>query len=541
MLTPMIPRILNRYGLARCQLPPLSARRDLKKELKVHPLYKGAELDRLLRQQQPHRLIILSNDLFAATQFAACLSAIRSESSNELLIIPPSALAHNSSSTVTRGESLQPKASLLESHGPILIAADNGPVLNRDVETEIRLYLDNPPADLSDVFIALKSSQIDSARMDALAFSYGFTIFRVEDVSEDDLSEILQSYLCHHGTMLHEKLSPKQAVAAIRQRRGNYFSVQDIFTAVDCAVHSNCKPILTPESLLPNYVDLHGSALDQLDGMIGLDELKSQMKRMIATAGLEKRRGTSGRTLCRNLTFSGSPGTGKSETARIFARALQESGCSTGVFREVGRESLVGQYVGETSLKVEKLFREVSGGVLFIDEAGALVSDGHDSFAKEAVDALVRHMENNPDTAVILATYADDMEKLLSSNDGLRSRFSRSFLFPDYSAEELWLILNHIAKQDNYTVPEDAHSVCLNYFDHLKKRKGKDFGNGREARRLFEHAVEELALRAANDMECELALSVQDFEKAAILPPAVPAPRQIGFAVSEVPVDSVSF
>lgn len=531
MLAPIIPRKINANGVAQCSLIPIVHSPGVINQLMGDPLYQKIDFQYFLRRQEPHRLVILSDDEYYAIQLAAYLAALRVNGVDGLLIVPPSALVRETR-TANQESTMEPQASLLECGKPVLVAAPTGPVLTHEVEGEVQLFLDNPTATLSDVFIALKTSQIDSGRIDELTFRYGFCVCRVENASQEYLCEVLRSYLAFNTVRLSEELSAETTVAAIKQRRGNRFTALDLFAAVDRALQLECNQGLTLEHLLPPAVSIDGNAVEHLNEMIGLQEVKLQLQRMIATAELERRRGVRGRSICRNLTFAGSPGTGKSETARILAQALRESGCNTGAFREVGREALVGQHIGETSLKVEKLFDEVRGGVLFIDEAGALVSDERDIFAKEAVDALVRHMENSPETVVIFATYESEMEKLLSSNDGLRSRFSRSFVFPDYSPEELWLILKHIAARDKYTIPGEAYDICLSFFADLKSRKGKEFGNGREARRLFEHAVEELAVRASADPEAKLEISIQDLENASkiLLGPApVPTRRRIGF------------
>ena len=345
--------------------------------------------------------------------------------------------------------------------------------------------------------------------------------------------------LQRNNLTLDPSLTTKDAVAAIRQFRGNAFNASDLEIAVANAAHQALSRDVTLTDLLPPLLTVEKSetsALQRLDSMIGLDTVKDKLRKVVAAAKLEAIRGRPSRPFCRNLTFAGSPGTGKTETARLYAEALRECGVCSGIFREVGREDLVGKHVGWTAPKIEKLFREVQGGILFFDEAGSLTQiHEDDSFTKEAVDSFVRHVENHPETIVIFATYEDEMSRLLSSNPGLSSRFGHNIVFPDYSSDELWQILNHVAARDQYTIPERAYDVCTSFFTELRNRKGRNFGNGREARRLLEHAVEELAMRASTDPSIRLELTVQDFKNAAegILGPA-PAPKKhpIGFQVN---------
>lgn len=190
---------------------------------------------------------------------------------------------------------------------------------------------------------------------------------------------------------------------------------------------------------------MEDTALQRLEKLIGLREVKDALRRIIAITDLENRR--AGAELptpprCRNLVFSGESGTCKSVTARLLAQALQECGASSGAFVEAGREQLIGRYMGATSPMVAKLFERARGGVLFIDEAGALISHGgEDYYAEEAVNALVRHMELCPETTVIFATYPDEADTLLGQNPGLSSRIARVISFPSYTDAELCDIL----------------------------------------------------------------------------------------------------
>ena len=532
MLTPIIPHNIHTSGTAECSLVTIDRSPQCVKELCAIPVYSEVDFPRLLERQYPHRLILLCEDDFFPLQLAAFLAVHRSATSNALIVVPPAALVREK--TTQPEPPLEPQESLLACGKPVLITTPTGPIFTTEMEKELTLYLDNAEAASSDVFIALRPGQIDSSKVEEFIFRYHFEVVCIHAPTLEHLSDLLLSFLKSNKVSLADGLTATAVVTAIKQKRGMIFSPADLYIAVDRAVQNSCKAVLTMDDLLPPSIGVAGDATERLEKMIGLQEIKAQVRRVIATANLEKIHGTQNRSINRNLTFAGSPGTGKSETARIYADVLRENGICSGIFREVGREGLVGKYVGETSLKVEKLFSEVRGGVLFIDEAGALLSDERDTFAKESIDALVRHMELQPETVVIFATYQEDMDRLLSSNDGLRSRFSRNFVFPDYTAEELWLILKNIAARDHYDIPEDAHDLCIEFFAEQKRRKGKDFGNGREARRLLEHAIEELAVRFAEDAT-SLTLTAEDFRIAAgeLLGPApASTKRPIGFRAS---------
>ena len=265
--------------------------------------------------------------------------------------------------------------------------------------------------------------------------------------------------------------------------------------------------------------------------MVGLEEVK-QTRRRLAAAALEdhrRQRGLKVEPACRNMAFSGPPGTGKSVTARLAARILREEGRGTGRFVEAGREQLIGSYLGQTSPMVAELFQRAKGGVLFIDEAGALLDDGQDIYAAEAVNALVRHMELGPETTVIFATYPGEMERLLASNPGLSSRVAQVLDFPGYDDGILWDIFQGFARREGYALPEGTRELCDAFFGELRQRKGERFGNGREARRLYQGAVEEMALRVLEGQEEALVLA--DLEEASKRLLAQPGKerRSIGF------------
>lgn len=266
--------------------------------------------------------------------------------------------------------------------------------------------------------------------------------------------------------------------------------------------------------------------------MVGLEEVKQTLRRRLAAAALEdhrRQRGLKVEPACRNMAFSGPPGTGKSVTARLAARILREEGRGTGRFVEAGREQLIGSYLGQTSPMVAELFQRAKGGVLFIDEAGALLDDGQDIYAAEAVNALVRHMELEPETTVIFATYPGEMERLLASNPGLSSRVAQVLDFPVYDDGILWDIFQGFARREGYALPEGTRELCDAFFAELRQRRGERFGNGREARRLYQGAVEEMALRVLEGQEEALVLA--DLEEASKRLLAQPGKerRSIGF------------
>jgi hypothetical protein len=230
--------------------------------------------------------------------------------------------------------------------------------------------------------------------------------------------------------------------------------------------------------------------LEELDSMIGLGGVKSEVRALIDEIQVNEWRraaGLSVGTVSHHLIFTGAPGTGKTTVARIYGELLKALGVlPVGKFKEVARRDLVGQYIGHTAEKTNAVFEEALGGVLFIDEAYTLSrSTGGADFGREAIDTLVKLMEDHRDEiAVIVAGYTDDMKDFLDANAGLASRFAKTLEFENYTPDQLVNIVNRIARNDDYLLAPGLDDALLEWFDTIDR--GQNFGNAREARRLLE-------------------------------------------------------
>ncbi|MGA5048652.1 right-handed parallel beta-helix repeat-containing protein [Streptomyces arboris] len=241
--------------------------------------------------------------------------------------------------------------------------------------------------------------------------------------------------------------------------------------------------------------------LGALNALIGLENVKQQVRTLVNLTQLAQRReqlGMPAPPMSRHLVFAGPPGTGKTTVARLFGAILAELGSlRSGHLVEVSRADLVAQVVGGTAIKTSETFQRALGGVLFIDEAYTLTADsgnGGADFGREAVDTLLKLMEDHRDDVVVVAAgYSREMDSFLSSNPGLASRFSRTVEFENYSVPDLVAIMESMCAQHQYELGEGTAEALAAHFGAMPRDAG--FGNGRAARGVFEEMVDRQAVR----------------------------------------------
>ena len=264
----------------------------------------------------------------------------------------------------------------------------------------------------------------------------------------------------------------------------------------------------------------------ELDEIVGLDMVKNYIRSLQAHIAMQQRRREQGMKtaeVSKHMIFTGNPGTGKTTIARLISRYMKAIGAlSQGQLVEVTRADLVAQYVGQTAPLTMSVIKSAIGGVLFIDEAYSLYRGKDDSFGLEAIDTLVKAMEDNrEDLIVILAGYSREMASFLESNSGLKSRFPNLIHFPDYTGLELRKIAVLQAKSKGYKIDEAVYDRLEEYFNEVQSINAAEAGNGRLARNVVEDAILRQSERLVRDPEAEMSLLVEsDFDFTVKVKPA---------------------
>lgn len=302
----------------------------------------------------------------------------------------------------------------------------------------------------------------------------------VEELVEDNFFAVLLDARARGSILAHDKLQ-------VRMKNNDFVADTGKNT-----IHLKTVSIIKEETLEDILTELHS--------LIGLESVKTFVNELMQTVKLQKQREQLGgkvAPMALHMVFTGNPGTGKTTVARLLSRVFKAMGLlSQGQLVEVARQELVGEYVGSTAPKTAAKIESALGGVLFVDEAYTLARNKHDSFGLEAIDTLVKGMEDHRDNlVVILAGYTNEMDTFLKSNPGLRSRFPFIVEFPDYTPKDMLDIMLLNAKQRDYVIDVGAHEGLMELFEKKQIPGRNDSGNGRLVRNLIEEAIRKQSVR----------------------------------------------
>ncbi|NPA45217.1 MAG: AAA family ATPase [Chlorobi bacterium] len=252
---------------------------------------------------------------------------------------------------------------------------------------------------------------------------------------------------------------------------------------------------------IPVDEDLLKEALDEMNSLVGMEEIKNEVYELIKLVRFYKETGKDVlNKFSLHAIFSGNPGTGKTTLARIFGKIYKALGLlERGHIIETGKDGLVAGYVGQTALKTKEKIDQALGGVLFIDEAYALAGGGQYNYGNEAIEIILKNMEDNRGKfAVIVAGYPANMETFLKTNPGLKSRFDKTLVFEDYKAETLYEICLMMLKEEDLAPNKEAEEHLKTYIKSLYDKRDKYFGNARAIRKIVEEAIRKQNLRMAS-------------------------------------------
>ena len=371
------------------------------------------------------------------------------------------------------------------------------------------------------------------------------TYIDFEDYNADEMMEIMRLN-CNKNSYILSKEAQKELSILfdkeIRNKKENFANarfVRNIFEQIIQIQSNRISEIVNPtkENLMlitkDDIINLNindndcdetlESLLEELNSYVGLESVKKNVNTNINLLRLQKMREESGINAMKvnmHLVFSGNPGTGKTTIARLIGKIYKKLGLlSKGHFIECDRSDLVGQYVGQTSQKVVEKVNEALGGILFIDEAYSLCSSSQNDFGQEAIDTLLKLMEDNRDNlVVIVAGYREKMQEFLNSNPGLKSRFNQFINFEDYNEEELKGIFDLLCSKNQFTLSSEGEEKLNKFFKETIESKSENFANGRFVRNVFENLVKIQANRLVtesldfNDMSQIQCITLKDIE-----------------------------
>ncbi len=340
----------------------------------------------------------------------------------------------------------------------------------------------------------------------------------IDDYTPDELYGIFNIFVKKKGYKLHNEAieTLKSAIEDIYNRRDKDFAnareMRKLFDATLAKMSGRLTQsdhnkltdddfitIITEDIPYEKSKDLDPEeCMAKLNELSGLDNVKKEVRSLIDLLNLQKQRGDEGaKTLKSHFVFAGNPGTGKTTVARIMADIFKAMGVlSRGHLVEADRSELVAGFSGQTAIKTNNIIDKAMGGLLFIDEAYTLAQGENDTFGQQAIDTLLKRMEDDRGKFIVIAAgYTAEMDQFISTNPGLKSRFNKYINFEDYKPKALEEIFRALVKKNKLTIEADADENISMFIQGIYNRRDKNFGNAREMRKIFEEATQRQSTR----------------------------------------------
>ena len=342
-------------------------------------------------------------------------------------------------------------------------------------------------------FIILEDSFIEG-EANAVFSEYATWGMKIDRISNEEKFRYIKNFIEDNQLICSESILRELAENPFYKIKNN---LVNILVSCKASGEKDISKIVKNEKRAAPRQDTKKTGLDELDTLVGLDEVKKQIKKVLNYIKLSKDRD---KMPMLHMCFNGNPGTGKTTVARIVGKIFSEERILSdrNIFVEAQRVDLIGEYVGQTAPKTQSVIRKAEGGVLFIDEAYSIASyiqdEGGRDYGAECIATLLKEMEDKRDNlCVILAGYTKEMENMLSVNPGFQSRIQFIIDFPDYSAEELFIIFKGLCQKENYKISPSAKKELISNFE-IARRQDR-FSNGRYVRNIFEKIKIEQANR----------------------------------------------